>query len=82
MKCFGKSTCSQENVAANGRYADDLFVNLVLQFMFQKEADTSDDRYYPEFGTGGENIKVDKDNGCSTVLKEDDIPSCTIDFEH
>lgn len=78
--CQGKSSCSQSDVKAGGRYADDLFVNLVLQFIYSKEGSAD---FYPEIASGDtDNTKPSTENGCKEVSQKGDIPVCTIDFEH
>lgn len=76
--CMGKSSCGKKDVPEKGQYADDLFVNIVLQFLFKQEGLKD---FYPELQSDEHNTKLSTENGCTTVAKETDIPACTIDFK-
>ena len=79
--CQGKaSTCNNRNVKADGVYADDLFVNLVLQFLFKSENSTE---IYP-YLTNSAKVVLSTKNGCSLITRDDpnNAPTCAIDFEH
>ena len=77
--CKGNvSACADKDVAADGIYADKLFVHLVMQFLFKKEGSTD---LYP-FLTERECIKNSAENGCEPINSEGGTPSCAIDIEH
>lgn len=72
-----KVTCTDSTTKE--RYADNLLVELILQFMYSKEGKFNEENnamYSMDI-----NNFVDSEHDCITVKKESDSPTCGIDFE-
>ena len=80
--CLAKN-CENLNAAKNEQYADDLYVNLILQFLFKNEgAYTPGDEFYDELRSANTIYKGDNGCECKSVEKESDMPTCGIDFQN
>ena len=77
--CKGNTkNCANKNARKTAIYADSLFTNLVLQFLFKAENSTE---LYP-YLTQSECIYNSKENGCEAITSVSETPTCAIDFEH
>ena len=69
--------CSNKNAGENEIYADELFVHLVMQFLFKEENSTD---LYP-YLTKSECVYNSAENGCTPIYSESEAPPCAIDIK-
>ena len=79
------AVCHDATTTDKEIYADDLLVQLLLQFIYKEEGklkQTIIQDFYDDLITYDFNILVDKKHDCISVKKESDNPTCSIDFEN